>query len=74
MYFLQGEVSGAVRSYASVAQRGYAANVGQVGNLLPILNRAAESFREINNGPISNQPQDAILDAILAHKLRHVIG
>jgi len=68
LYFLQAEVSGAVRSYASVAQRGYAANVGQVGNLLPIVNRAAESFREINNGPISNQPQDAIL----AHKLRHV--
>jgi len=27
-------------------------------------------LREINNRPISNRPQDAILDAILPHKSR----
>ena len=44
--------------------------MGQVGNLRPIVNRPAEVFEKINNRPISNRPQDAILP----HKLRDGLG
>src|SRR6267154_3710201 len=38
-----------------------ASNVGQVGNRRLICQSACRSFREINNSPISNRPQDSIL-------------